>query len=251
MRKRPLMPKAYRSYPAYHLRNALMVALSLPERIVPSTREYMNRCPIPDLADLRSVAFVVKSVSFQSGVPALASYDPSLKIIYVVRHPCGFAASLLTGMKQGKMPLHYLPDRADLARLYSFEKPVEELSEADFSSLEILAYRWAVFNDFISRDVCELPNVTIVRYEDICADPITVFKALFRAVEVSWDQGCEAFLKQSLSADQDAEAYHDLVRAPLVAANKWRSNLSEYDINTIKRICRVSGAAFLYPDLIT
>ena len=249
MRKRPLMPKAYRGQAAYMARNTLMMALSLPEKVMPGLARTMARVPVPDLADLSTATRVVKTVTLQNAIPVLAARNPDLKIIYIVRHPCGFVQSMLTGVDQGKMPELFLPPREDMGRMYPFDCSLEALTEADLPHLEILAYRWSVLNDFVGPGRADLPNVTVVSYEDLCADPLAAFQALFEAVGLSWDRACASFLEASLSADQDADSYHGLIRSPSVAANRWRTKMAPGDIETVKRICRVSGAAALFPDL--
>ena len=244
MRKRPIRRKAFRSSLAHGLRRGLLYALTGIDRLLPGAG--LKGVHVPDLAALDRAALVVKSVSHQLFLDRVAEHAPSVKVIFLIRHPCGNVFSNLTGQGQSAMSHQFLPPRDKLARLYTFDRPAETLTEAEFDQTEILAYRWSVFNDHIMRTIDGRANVRIVRYEDLCADPIARSRELFSWVGLAWQESCERFLAASLAADGDASGYHDLTRNPLIAANKWRSDMARADQQRVLEIARKSSAFRLF-----
>lgn len=243
MRKRPVLQKAFRPAMAHSLRQGLMLGMSVIERSVLSSARGWQ---VPDLASMSDVTMAVKCVSHQAMAPLIAEHCPDVKVIALIRHPCGNVASHDHGHRASLMADVYLPPRPEMARLFTFDRPIEALTEADFSLLEILAYRWAVYNDLLVRRLALHPSARIVTYEDLCVDPVGVSKALFDWCGLDWSTRCEAFLEASLSAEGDATGYHDLKRNPAVAAARWRATMSPEDVETVLSICRKSAAYTLF-----
>lgn len=246
MRKRPIRRKAYRSRLGHEMRRGVLYGLTAAERLASRGRANLAGLSVPDFADLSSATMVVKSVSHQLLLDRIIPHAPEVKLIFLVRHPCGNVHSNLQGQSRAAMSQQFLPPRADLARLYAFDHPAEGLSEADFTQLEILAYRWAVFNDRVWRALSGRENVRFLRYEDLCNDPIGQAKGLFDWTGLDWTESCERFLRASISSEADAAGYHDLTRNPQIAAHKWRDEMAVEDIATVLEICRKSAAFTLF-----
>lgn len=94
-----------------------------------------------------------------------------------------------------------------------------------------------------------LKNARVILYEDICADPVSVFRELFEWCGLDWHPNCAQFIKKSTDAKPNTKGYHTLVRSPKAAANKWKSEMPVEDIKTVASICRKSSAAALFPEL--
>lgn len=249
MRKRPILAKEYRSRMAHLLRLGMIYGASSLEKLVPFLEKSIQKAPIPDLANRPDLVQVAKCVSGQYQLPSIAARNPNLKVIYIIRHPCGQTFSHMNGLKKGRMHKNYLPLRPDLERMFDFEKPAEKLVEADFSQLEINAYRWAVFCDLNYSSLSKQKNARVIRYEDICADPVSVFRELFEWCGLDWHPDCARFIKKSTNAKSDTKGYHTLIRSPTAAANKWKSEMPVEERETVASICRSSSAAALFPDL--
>lgn len=247
MRKRPIRKKPYQSIPSYTLRSAYILGLAAIGRAGFGMDRVVNTIPVPDLANLDDVAHVVKTVSLQYNLAKIASSCPDVRIVYIIRHPCGQVHSHLKGIENRKMNNLYLPRKIEMQRLFGFDE--DALKRDHFSNIEIASYRWAVYCDINYRMSGEHSNVRLVRYEDICDDPIARFKELFAWVDLSWNSDVEDFLMQSLNSKTDSDSYHGLIRNPSIAAAKWREMMTEEELGTIRRICRRSAAAELFPDL--
>jgi hypothetical protein len=250
MRKRPLLPKAYRSRPAHEARKSLIYGLSLLHEAGPTGRALARRIRVPDLADLSEARVVAKRVAGAYGLEPLVEHNPEIRFIHLVRHPCGNIDSNLRGQKLGKMNRHYLPPRELLKGRLDFDKPHDALTEADFDEIDILALRWSVANEIGLALSERFENVRLVLYEDLCADPIGVSRSLFDWVGLDWREPCERFLRRSLEREDAEGGYHALTRNPLQAANRWRATMDPRDAARIRAICARSGAARLYPDLL-
>jgi len=247
VRRRPIVPKAYRSRPAHLLRTGLIYGLSALGRLGLDRR--LVRVPIPDMADLSGAHRVVKCVGSERRFAEIVETVPEVRTICIIRHPCGQIFSYLRGLRAGLMSSLYLPPRAEIARLHDFGKPAAELVEADFDILEIVALRWSVYNGMIVEAAAGRGTVRILRYEDLCADPIGEAKAAFAWAGIDWRPDCERFLRDSLEAEGDAADYHAVRRNPLVAAEKWRAEMPADDARRVTEICRRAPAAALFPDL--
>jgi hypothetical protein len=249
IRRRPILRKAYRSISAHFFRTGLIYGLSGLARLA-RIDQRIAALDVPDMADLSSAHHVVKCVSGESRFPEFMSEDLPVRIVFILRHPCGQALSHLRGIELGKMNPLYLPERRLLASIIEFGKPASELVEADFDMLEILAIRWAVYNGLAIRKAEGLRNVRVVRYEDLCADPIGEAQAIFAWAGLDWRPECEAFLRDSLTQEGEGATYHAVSRNPQIAADRWKSRMTAPDIDRVKAICRHSPAAKYFPDLV-
>lgn len=246
MRRRPIMRKPYRSHAAHQARKGLIYGLSGMVFVFPSFMNLISGLRIPDLGDTSRVTMVAKTVSRERLIGEFAQADPDMKVIYVIRHPCGYVASQRAGVRSGKMRRVYLPDRRLLARVAEFSKPVEDVVEEDFSDLEIMAYRWAAFND-VAMEVAEtVSNLRIVCYEDLCRKPIEEFQRTLEWSGLDWHPDCEDFLARSLASERDADDYHDVVRNPMIAAERWKTVLSAEEQTKILGIAGRSRAMDLF-----
>jgi len=149
----------------------------------------------------------------------------------------------------GKMSKPYLPQRYLLDQFFSFDGGAYDISEEEFTIQELMAYRWAVYNGLVKKAADAHGNIRILRYEDLCNDPIGTMKDVFDWVDLPWHRNCEEFISDALLADGDAKDYHSFKRNPLVAAEKWKTEMPAEDQALVKSIARQSPAAHLFPDL--
>ena len=251
MRKRPILAKPYRGAVRHYMRVLYMYGASVFGLILPASRRPFIQ--VPDfLGPKKPSNVVVKTVTQQNLAPDFAKSNPDMKVVYVLRHPCGYVASQRAGMDAGKMTGVFLPDRAQLAEMFSFDgRSPDDLVEGDFSELEIMAYRWAVLNEAVLRHAGECPNMKIVIYEELCARPREAFKELLEWCGLDWDDNCDDFIAKSLNQSGDADGYHDLVRNPLAAANRWSKTLDPSDQHKVVSIAKKSMAFSVFDNIDT
>jgi hypothetical protein len=232
----PVFAKGYRLALGRLLRTGLIVGLRGAQAAIGSDR-WPARVPIPDLISKGyrgEPRIVLKSVSSIRYAQLFAEARPDSRIIIIVRHPCGYAASQMRGIALGKFPA-YGPDidlmQSPAAGLLGLR--IEQPST--LSKAEQLAWEWAYFNQMALDNVSGMSHVKIVKYEELAADPPGVARELFAFTELSWNAQTEMFIKKSTASD-GANRYYGVTRVPLDAANRWRNALSVEDQRRILAI---------------
>ena len=94
--------------------------------------------------------------------------------------------------------------------------------------------------------MCRPQNYTQVRYEDLCADPVSGFQSLFVATGLRWHEQSDAFVRAS--TESTSGGYYSVFRNPLDAARSWEQQLAAEDIERVLAITRRSPAGRLYDD---
>lgn len=247
VRKRPLLRKPYRSQGAHFARKGLIYGASAIDLVL----RPLSMAPhwhIPDLARTDHVVPVAKVVTCHEILDRIASAFPELRVVFILRHPCGYAASMRRGMTSGKMSRHKLPNRALLERVHGIAT-TENVAPDRYDQIELLALRWSAVNSVIIEDCKRLPNIRFVRYEDLCRAPHEEFQALFDWAGLDYAASSRDFIDRSLEASVDGQEYHALVRNPEIAANKWRGELTSTEQASIRRIVASTEAAAFYADL--
>lgn len=244
--KLPLFPKSYYSPVRFLLFRAAVLAAKSAERFV-------RDLPVPAFADFDAIPglpVVWKSIESIGRVGVFARLLPEARFIILVRHPCGFIASMLRGETSGSF-VSSTPAAEDWE---IFEMLIETaparrrgLMLADVRKahpMERMAWRWLLPVEKALEDIEGLDNCHVVRYEDICLDPTVVTRRLFEQARLPWSGQTEAFLAASTAADDDN--YYSIFKNPVRSVNKWRQQLATADIERILSVIKASGAGALY-----
>jgi hypothetical protein len=250
VRKRPILRKNYRSEAKHLLRVGYIYGASAVERVAEGIGVHWQ-LGVPEMADRPPTHRIVKCVSSVYPLDALIHENPQTRFICIIRHPCGTVLSSQRGQKLKKYARAFLPERRLLSRYFDFENLGRDLTEEQFTPMEILAYRWAVYNGVAVEAACAYSNVIILRYEDLCQSPLEVAETLLAWTGLSYHENIKAFLLDSLNMDADAQGYHDLKRNPAIAAEKWRTQMDEADVQKIMKIACKSPAGALFLDAET
>lgn len=242
MRVRPIVEKSNRFKLAHWVRLGMMFGLLACEKLLKTKNERFERINVPDLCHAGFDFFVAKTVAHYFIMKQIVAKCPEMKMIYIIRHPCGYAGSHKRGIAIGKMKPEIMPDQGDLDQVFGDGA----VTRGDQDQLEILTYKWAVWTDMFCQLAKEYPNLRILKYEDLCDDPVGVSRQLFDWAGLGWDARVEEFLQASLAASGDASGYHELTRNPKVAAEKWRTQMDAADIDKVLEIARHSSAYDLF-----
>lgn len=148
--------------------------------------------------------------------------------IQILRHPCGQIASTLRGEKKHQFD-GSIPTCEDWDL---FEKLLKQSAESRFLLEDIkamrpeerLALRWGIVNDFALKQ-SNGENSFVLVYEDLCRHPKVKLEQLFDMVGLTFSKETQEFLKKSISGED--ESYYATKKTPLVAAYKWRSELTK------------------------
>jgi hypothetical protein len=215
-----------------------------------------NRTPIPELLRSgRQRSIVIKSVIGLGRVGLFMAACPSLKSILIVRHPCGHIASTLNGIRARKFEAS-VPITEDMGVYRSLaELPYAQKTGIDFPAfrsmppIERLAWRWAIINTVAMEALNNESRGRIIRYEDLCDDPVPLSRQLFGFAGLSWQEQTESFINASTHSST-GERYYQVLRNPKNAANKWRQEMTADDIRRVLRITDQTPAGRLFAEAI-
>ena len=243
--KLPVFPKDYHSPLQHRLKKALVVGAKLWSRT-------LGEVSVPDLVDVarRDVRLVWKSVVSLGRLGAIARAVPQAQAVLILRHPCGQISSLLRGEAAGAFET-----RKPASEYYRVLKMLAGTEQArahgltlaglrGLQPIERLAWQWTLFNELAMADVAGLPGCTVLRYEDLCAEPLATSRRLFELTGLEWHPQTERFIRASVGGED--EGYYSIVKDPRRAASRWRDELAAADVERIAAIAARSPAGRLF-----
>lgn len=239
--------KAYRAALAEMMFRSVFFSLRALEQI-PSLRPKVETVKIPQFitADRRDRLYEVSKSVIAGGRAGLyAQAKPDMRFILVLRHPAGVVGSEIRGKKAGKM-LGEAPIKALAAMPGAIERGLTQqfFQEADY--LERMSWFWVLFNEKMIADTRECENCLLVNYDQMCADPKSAVKTMYRHAGIELSAEVSDFLDRSTTPTASEPEYFDLFRDPLAAANRWREQLSNEQVARIRTITEgtLPGAMF-------
>jgi len=248
----PIMPKSYYSLPKYQLKRALVIGAKGFEKVEFFPRFFRN-LPLPDMLNDRSgpVHHVAKSIAALGQMNLFSRLYPKTKIILLLRHPGGQIHSSIKAIHSDKIDGQ--PPATEDWGIYenlvaTAQGRREGLTLSDFKSfgpVERLAWRWVISNDKALGDLEGRSDVSVVLYEDLCADPVGVSKFLFNFAGLDWRSEVERFVTQS-STGTNATTYDRVIRDSLKTAHSWRKNLEPRQMELINKVLQRSRAGQYY-----
>lgn len=172
---------------------------------------------------------VWKSIESLGRLAAILGALPEARALQIVRHPCGYIASVERGEKRGRFG-DLSPSSEDFGLMEQLlNTRIGQswgLSMADIRAMcpeERLAWRWSVFNDKAIEDTRDLPQALSFSYERLCAAPVDVVRSLLEHTGFEWDEQVERFLQRSTSSAETQ--YYSVFKDPAVAAWQWQDSL--------------------------
>ena len=239
--KLPLFKKSYLS--------PVLLLLQWSNVIASKSAYRLNRWNVPVFgaswgSRAKNVVWVWKSIESVGRLGVIISALPQSRSIHILRHPCGYIASIFRGRKQSYLS-NAIPASDDYTILGSMVKTnVAEKYGIDLPYLktmdpeERLAWRWVITNEKAIIETKGSGRNMLVRYEDLCTQPVAVAKRLFRHASLPWNQQTEKFLKQSTRRDESG--YYGVYKKPSVAAERWKNELGKNQIEKIIKIAQQS-----------
>lgn len=210
---------------------------------------WSDSLPVPDFGagDKPDTRIVIKTVVSNGRAKLFADADPDLRVILIVRHPCGFLASQRRGREQGKLS-GGAPPADTLSQTREAKK--YGLTAEGLKALPIdaqMIWYWVIVNERIMTDMADSERFFLMKYEDLCADPIGRAKDMFQFAGLDWSANTGEWLQSIMNIQSDESHYFSLDRNPGIAAAKWRSELTEAQIDMVSDIVRDTppGALFV------
>jgi hypothetical protein len=243
--KRPLFPKSYATQSAvrrYALASALHKGLARAGlRTDPPTP--------PQPADGMDYRLAWKSIESLGRLGLMLACLPGARSVHIVRHPCGYVASVLRGEAAARFdhnaaaadfPIYAMLAETDPARRRGLT--LEQFRA--MPAVERLAWRWVIFNEVAAEDTASHPRNRILYYEELCASPQVVTEALFNFCALGWNGQTAQFLRDSTSRSRDD--YYSVFKDPLASAWRWQTELSLADAAIVARVTAESAPAWPY-----
>lgn len=244
--KMPLFRKAWRGAVGHRLLEISALSAKLAERVnlhVPVFGSRGDRINPPPMV-------VWKSIESLGRFGLLMQSLGGARGIHLIRHPCGQINSVLRGERQGAFE-----GNSATSEFYALFRQLLELPQArrygltleDFRSMrpdERLAWTWVLTNEKARDDAENMDRVLLVRYEDLCADPVLMSRRLFDFAGLRWAAQTDAFVRRS--GDGNMDAYYSVYKNPARSASRWREELSAASIDRILTILKSSSLGALY-----
>lgn len=250
--KQPLFPKSYQSAVAlcaYRVSVTFAKATSRVQRNVPCFYR-------PTAERSEQVRLVWKSIESPGRLGVCMESLPDARAIHLMRHPCGYVASVLRG-EAGRRFDGLTPSAEDLwllkMLLATSAGKTRGLSLDDVERLtpeERLAWRWVLTQEKILADVARCGRVLTLRYEDVCAEPLVMTRQMFEFTGLDWQSQTEDFIRastQPTNQTMDTD-YYSVFKRSQASAGRWREELAPQVIERILRIFRTSPLYRLYAD---
>lgn len=244
--KAPWFPKSYDTLTRRTVRPVLLRAMRVLSRVWP-------QLAVPDFAP-RSAALrpVLKSVNISDLLGRVARAMPSVRGVGILRHPCGYASSILRGTQSAKFagstPVteNLEPFRFVLETQPAKERGLTLDAVRGLSPAARLGWLWVAYNDVFLASVDGLENVHLIRYEDLCADPPKVAKELFEFAQLGWNDQTAAFI--GASTGHENASFYSVFKIPEKAAHRWREELTAEQIEDVMGVVRGTRAGAWFAD---
>jgi len=215
-----------------------------------------GRWPLPVVQPMRingvAPVSVWKSIESTGRSGLIARSVPQLKVIHLLRHPCGQIASILRGEVGGRFSddcaasqdwdLFSMLCETPQAQRHGLD--MQRLREMD--GISRLAWRWVLFNEKAMNELGELENACSVRYEDFCLEPLQEARKLLAFAGLGWDAAVEQFLQGSVSASGDS--YYSVYRDAAREVDRWRERLEPDQIQRIRAVVENTLPGSLYKE---
>lgn len=234
--KLPLFPKRYYTPTQFLLRKGIVYSAKIMSR-------FFAEVAVPDVVSydtLPALSVVWKSIESVGSLGLIARILAPANAILIVRHPCGQIASVLRGESGGRFEslgaadedweMFGLLEQLPQAR----KRSLDMRAFRKMTSIERLAWRWALFNEKAMSDLEGVSGSAVVRYEDFCADPVGATKAAFALCGLEWNNQTEQFI--NASTHHEKSAYYSVFKDSAKSANKWNEELSPVQIDAIMNV---------------
>lgn len=198
----------------------------------------------------KSYTIVWKSIESFARTGLFLEANKDLKLVYIIRHPCGQIASVLEGEKK-----KYFSSSTPISEDFSYYEALDDIEMMQqneyklevvrsMSQMQRLALRWAMINDQAIEAVENYSDRSvIVRYEDFCIDPVEQTKKVFAETKLPWNKQTEHFL---IGTEHESDSYYSVKKISEKAMNKWKELLTVEEIEEIKEIASKSKSGQLF-----
>jgi hypothetical protein len=239
--KKPLFPKAFISG------NRLQLA-RLSTELARVVGQVYSRFPVLIHHDGRK--YPDRAVVWKS-VQSLTALAPTLEAlgrargIHILRHPCGYIASVLRGVLSNTLndySLDWAPYRTarlavgtPLGDRFGFDENSNQMLD-ELTLEERLAWHWTLTNEKVLMEVGDSDRYLRVYYEQVCQDPLAGVESMFKFAGLELNPQSREFIAESTGHSR--ADYYSVYKDPEAAAWRWREELDE---KTVDKIMAIAG----------
>jgi hypothetical protein len=220
--------------------------------------------PVWQFTDIHrpDVRVVWKSTDSLARLGAILRVLENCRAVRIIRHPCGYVASVLRGEKLHRFVASVTTSEdygimqklLDAGGSHTYGLTIDHMRR--FHRVERMAWIWVLLNEKAERDTADDPRCMSVRYEDVCRAPIDQARFLFSFCGLDWDSQTVDFIQASTGSSEagrreittDARRYYSIFHDPRQAAEKWRSEMKVEDIERVYKVLRQTDLIRLYPE---
>ncbi|GMQ88819.1 MAG: hypothetical protein BMS9Abin09_0257 [Gammaproteobacteria bacterium] len=195
---------------------------------------------------------VWKSIESVGRIGLIRRAIPGSRVILIIRHPCGYVRSVQKGDSEG----YFLGSVASSDDYDLFGKLLETEPARRYGltldKLRVLtpeqrlAWRWALYNEKAMLELEGLSDAMVVRYEDVCADPLGMAARMYEFAGMHLGPQTETFLKESTGRQNGG--YYSVYKDPQKVAWRWQEELSPDRIESILAITRSTHPGAMFPE---
>lgn len=187
---------------------------------------------------------IFKEVSMEHTTGTLAR-SGRVPIVYIIRHPAAYVASMLAGVEKGVM----YDTRAQIAMDLAADR-APELHDAyrergdELSMEERMAIAWVADTNLALGTTLGCDSVHHVVYEQLCVETMACMERVYAHVGLEMGDQARGFINASSgNADRSevgVDSYFSVFRDPRKSMDKWRKQLSQPQVDQIRAVCAYS-----------
>ena len=162
------------------------------------------------------------------------------RVIIVVRHPAAVTSSL---MKLGwSFDMRDLLNQPLLLRdwLEPFKGEMEKILESPGDLIAQSCLLWRMVYQSVNELRQKLPELIILRHEDISIDPVDEFSRLYQYLGLEYTSDIQSAIRAASSADNPSETSNRSVHSVRIDSQSlvksWKQRLSSSDIDRIRQL---------------
>ena len=250
--KRPFFPKTWQSPWARRVRTLFAGAVSAASRL-PAPISGLARVEIPDLMRRAAPRVAIKSVRWVEGAAVLARNLLGSRTVFILRHPCGQVASVMRGNRRRQFDLKTegtdMPFDEEAAIRFAAMHGVDGPAFQALPDAAKYAWSWRAFNEPAYAVLAAQPNVHVVLYEALCAQPEAFARRILAFTGLDWNRQTADFVAHSTAHQGDA-GYYAVFRDAVAAAEAWRHTMPQADQAATRLVVAASPLARFWPDLV-
>ena len=187
---------------------------------------------------------VIKDVSIPNNLlPRLTQVLPPY-LLTIVQNPFASIAAVLKGVELG------IFGQAQSAKLTKIRKLIDAYDGKfcseyrdkleDISATQVEAVRWRMETEPVVEYAKAYENGLVILYENLCIDPYGKMSEIFDFVGWKLGQSTRDFIKSSISGERENanqhEAFYGVYRDPHVSLSKWKTQLTQAQIEEIAAV---------------